>query len=277
MSAGGSPGPGARERPPRAGLPTPALAALGTVREVQGVWSASSRAGAGARQPRRGPGESGGTAGARARSDPPCAAASPPGRRVRGARAFPRRGCHMPSAALGRRVRSDARRPRPVGLLGRSADLPRSPEPKVSASEAVCRRRRLPGATRRPGCCDLRSRSARTRPGGDNTGARRSGHVHNFAPPRSGRRGSGRGRGHFRGCPRSREGCPGAGAEPRTVHDQAPGWAAAAAPRERGLRPRNSRCDHLFPAPAAPAARSLPRGSWRPRNRRSRPAAAAAG
>lgn len=63
--------------------------------EVQGVWSKSSHAGAGARRPRRGPGEGGYSAGARARRAP-----QPALRLVHGARALPRLLAPEPSHAV---------------------------------------------------------------------------------------------------------------------------------------------------------------------------------
>lgn len=140
---------------------------------------------------------------------------------ARGARAFPccgrRRGRHMPSAAPRPSARRGTGRPR------LRAEPPAAPRLKVSASEAVSRggwlRRRGGGGA---GVSEpLRERAdpagSRQRP------ARLSGHVHNFAPPRSGRRAAGAGTSEPSGrgaswAPGS-GGMPSRGPEPGAVRD----------------------------------------------------------
>lgn len=114
--------------------------------------------GGGKRRPRRGPGEGGCSAGARARRAP-----QPALRLVHGARAFPRRNGHMPSATSSRRVRR--------------TQAPTRRHPKFQPLEQFAKG--APGAAGRAPLLERAPGRWRRR------GAQRSGHVHNFAPPRA--------------------------------------------------------------------------------------------
>lgn len=139
--------------------------------------------------------------------------------------------------------------------------------------------------------CQPHSESAPTLPGRDSARAQLSGHVHNFAPTRSGHRAEGGGT--------SEPAATGSNPAPRERRDArtpvrsraqcatSRGGVAAAAPRSAGSHPANSvglrvpagiTCSRPPPAPRSAQPRlRLPRCSWRPRSGRSRRAAAAAG
>lgn len=242
---------GERERSgwgPRAGLRTPRRP-LWDPPEVQGVWSESSRARAGAQRPRRGPGEGGCSAGARARR-----ALQPAVRLVHGARALPR----LPAPELSHAV-CDAL----AGCAGAHAG-PGPLAPEVSASGAVCNgsprgcststapraRARLvetargPAIRTRPQLCSAQLRLPRFR------GTRG---LQTLA--------------QAKGCPRSAcEAC----SWPRSVPD----WEAAAAPKsaDSGAATREGAGLPLrspVPGPAAPLAAQPPQPQLQTGRRRS--------
>lgn len=115
--------------------------------------------------------------------------------------------------------------------------------------------------------CQRRSESAPTGSGRDSARAPLSGHVHNFAPPRSGHQAEGAGTSEPAGAKASRAPASRRMSEPRSKAGRRPRPAAAGRlqlrpgvrlpPRQLG-RAAGSRWDHLFPAPAGSAERAAP-------------------
>jgi hypothetical protein len=206
---------------------------------------------------------------ARARSSRPRAAASPP------AAARPLPAAAGSAGPAPSRAAAVTCRPRRPGY--RCGGAPAGPglPPALAGAQSFslrssCQRGPPPGVRRWRAWRE----NAHTRLGHDSVLARLSGHVHNFAAARSGRRGAGRGRGAgastsaplepkgFASYPKTKR-CSSPGPEPGAVHYQ-PRLGGCSCAQERGLPPRQlgrargSRWDHLFSTATGSAGRAVP-------------------